>query len=94
MQDNFIQMDPDVSSVPKQPHYEPRAISALYCMDDGHFVIGYIDGRVYSVWNGVELYYQAHSQSVTAIKQYENDIYTASIDGTIKVLSLEKVNFK
>ncbi len=57
-------------------------------MDDLNFVIGYNDGYVFAVWNNIECHYEAHTQSVTAMKIHEKELFTSSLDGTIKVLEL------
>lgn len=54
--------------------------------------MGYDDGCVFTVWNNNEAHYQAHQETVTVIQIYENHLFTASIDGTIKVLGLEEMN--
>ncbi len=88
-------MHPDASFPIKLPPFShPTGISNLYCVDDCNFVIGYNDGYVFTVWKNVEFHYEAHTQSVTAIKVYEKELFTSSLDGTIRVLELETMNVK
>lgn len=54
-------------------------------------MVGFNDGYVFAVWNNTEVHYEAHTKAVTAIKIYENLLFTSGLDGIIRVVDLDEI---
>lgn len=54
-------------------------------------MVGFNDGYVFAVWNNTEVHYEAHTKAVTAIKIYENHLFTSGLDGIIRVVDLDEI---
>jgi len=37
-------------------------VTALYCHDEKHFVVGFKDGNVFAVWENMSVNYSAHNK--------------------------------
>lgn len=72
------------------PFSHQGGISAIECLDEERYVVGYFDGFVYASWMGEEFHGKLHSGPITAIQISEatSQIFTCGFDGMAKCIKI------
>lgn len=76
-----------VISIPEK--FKQSGVNTLLCIDENHFAVGFNDGRMFVFWDNCQIQYRVQDAPITAIKLHENELYSSSLDGTIKVFSFK-----